>query len=83
MDRVQAENFLYFDDDFFIDTFNISTLVQFVVFKDDVPTATALCIGEENYLQVHFLASKSEYFSMRPNNFLLDKIIKYGIGETF
>lgn len=83
MDRVQAETYLYFDDDFFNDTFNISTLVQFVVFKDNIPIASSLCFGKENYLHVHFLASKSEYLLVRPNNFLLDKMIKYGIGMGF
>jgi len=83
MDRVQAERYLYFNDDFFNDTFNISTLIQFVVFKDNIPVASSLCFGEEDYLHVHFLASKSDYLSIRPNNFLFDIMIKYGIGMGF
>ncbi|MDP2366136.1 MAG: GNAT family N-acetyltransferase [Ignavibacteria bacterium] len=83
MDKVHAENFLYFSDDYFENTFNLPSSVQFVVFKDNNPIASSLSLGAENYLHVHFKASKSDYLSFRPNNLLFDEIIKYGIEKGF
>lgn len=83
MDRVKAEKCFYFSDNYFDDTFNIPSLIQFVVFKKNIPVASALCIGSNNYLHVHFLASKTDYLFSRPNNYLVNKIIQYGIGEGF
>lgn len=83
MDRVQAEKYLYFNESYFDNTFNLASLVQFVVFKDDIPIGSSLCLGSENYLHIHFKASKSDYLSLRPNNFLFNEIIKYGLECGF
>ncbi|HCY74475.1 MAG TPA: hypothetical protein DHV28_01010 [Ignavibacteriales bacterium] len=83
MDRVKAEKYFYFSDNYFDDTFKIPSLIQFMVFSNKVPIASALCIGKKNYLHVHLLASKTDFLFNRPNNFLINKIIQYGIGKGF
>ena len=39
-------------------------LIQFVVFKDEIPIASSLCLYRGNYLHMHFAISKTEYFKV-------------------
>lgn len=81
MDRVQAHSYVYFDNSYFENSFNNLPVVHFVVFKESIPIASALCLISKKILHVHFEVSKTEYLIYRPNNFLFDEIIKYGIKE--
>ena len=83
MDRVNAQSYVYFNDKYFENTFNILPSVHFVVFEESLPIASAVCLSSKNVLHVHFVVSKTEYLNLRPNDFLFNEIIKYGIREGF
>jgi len=83
MDRVNAQSYVYFNDQYFEDTFNILPSVHIVVFEKSLPIASAVCLLSNNVLHVHFVVSKTEYLSLRPNDFLFNEIIKYGINQGF
>jgi hypothetical protein len=83
MDRVNALDHVYFSDTYFENTFNGLPIVNFVVFKDSIPIASALCLTSKNTIHVHFEVSKSNYLIYRPNNFLFNEIIKYSINKGF
>lgn len=83
MDKVHAEKYLYFNNEYFNNTFNIPSSVQFLVLKDNFPISSAICLGAENYLHVHFKASRTNWLSYRPNNFMFDEIIKFALQKGF
>ncbi len=81
MDRVNAQSYVYFDDNYFENSFSLLPIVHFVVFKDSNPIASAICLLSKKVFHLHFVVSKTEYRVYRPNNFLFDEIIKYSINE--
>ncbi|MBS4034542.1 MAG: GNAT family N-acetyltransferase [Ignavibacterium sp.] len=83
MDRVNAQRYVYFSDSYFEATFRSLPVVQFIVFKESTPIASAICLLSKNILHVHFEVSKTEYQIYRPNDFLFDEIIKFGINEGY
>lgn len=83
MDKVQSDRYLYFNDVYFDNLFNNLNLIQFVVFINELPIASALFFYHKFYLHYHLGASKKEYLSYRPNNILFNEVIKFGIEQGF
>ncbi len=83
MNRVDADPYLFFNDSFFNNIFRNLPLIQFVVFKDKTPIASALCLYSNNFLHLHFECSYSEFLHLRPNDMLFDAVIKFGIEKGF
>jgi hypothetical protein len=81
MDRVNAQSYVYFNDTYFENSFDNLPVVHFVVFKESIPIASAICLLSKKVIHVHFEVSKTEYQIYRPNNFLFNEIIKFGISE--
>jgi hypothetical protein len=79
MEKLGADEYMYFNEEFFTNTLEKLPAVQFVIFKEDIPIASAICMIHGNYFHPHFLAYKAEYTSLRPVNILIDEMIKYGI----
>lgn len=83
MKRVNAIQYIYFNEKYFDDTFNLLPVIQFVVFKDAVTVASAICLNYNTYIHIHFEASKHDYLYLRPNDFLINEIIKYGSQNKY
>ena len=83
MKRVNAIKYICFNEKYFDDTFNLLPVIQFVVSKGSMPLASAICLNYKNYLHIHLEASKQEYLHLRPNDFLINEIIKYGIENSY
>ncbi|MBS4034545.1 MAG: peptidoglycan bridge formation glycyltransferase FemA/FemB family protein [Ignavibacterium sp.] len=83
MKRLDSEPYLFFNDNYFQDLFKYNPLIQIVIFKEDLPIASAIFLCKDNYLHYHLGASDSEYLIFRPNNLIFDEIIKYGIKQGF
>jgi len=81
MDRVKAQRCVYFNDSYFENSFRNLPIFHFVVFKDSTPIASAICLLSKKVLYIHFAVSKTEYRIYRPNDYLFDEIIKYGISK--
>lgn len=83
MNRVDADPYLIFNDNYFNNIFNHLPLIQFVVFKDKTPIASALCLYSNDILHLHFEGSYKEFLHLRPNDMLFDEVIKFGIAKGF
>ncbi len=83
MERVNAPQYIFFNKKYFEDTFNSLPLIHFVLFKNNIPISTALCLGGNDYLHVHFEASEKEFWNLRPNDLLINEIVKYGIQSGY
>lgn len=83
MDRVNAEPYLYFNEDYFENTFYSLPVIQFVVFKNELPVASSICLTNSYNIYIHFEASKKQYLHLRPNDILIDTITKWAIGNGY
>ena len=83
MDRVKAENYLYFNDVYFESAFNNLPLIQFVAFKEKIIIASILCLFKNSYLHAYFSASKEEYLKFKPNNLLYNEVITFCYKKGF
>ncbi len=77
MNRVKAEQYLYFNDAFFDSVFNNLPIIQFVVFKQEIMIASFLCLLKNSYLHGYLSASREEYLKFKPNNLLYDEVINF------
>ncbi len=83
MKRVNSSQYLLFNREYFEDTFRELKVIHFVEFKENIPIASAICLSHNKYLHVHFEASNIEYQQLRPNDLLIDDIIKFGIENEY
>ena len=83
MDRVKSEESLYFNEDYFYNTFKNLPLIQFVVFKDELPIATSICLCYGIHLHIHFTGSRGQFHNLRPNDLLWDEMIKFGVKNGY
>lgn len=81
MDRVNAQSYVYFNDNYFENSFSNLPIVHFVVFKESIPIASAICLLSRKVFHAHFVVSKTEYQVYRSNNFLFDEMIKFGFSK--
>jgi hypothetical protein len=79
MEKLDADPYMYFSEEYFTNTMDKLPVVQFVILKDKEPIASSLCLLHGHYFHPHFLAYKAEYSYLRPVNILVDEMIKYGI----
>jgi lipid II:glycine glycyltransferase (peptidoglycan interpeptide bridge formation enzyme) len=77
MERVKADQYLYFNDAYFDSAFNNLPIIQFVAFKEKIMIASFLCLLKNSYLHGYLLASREEYLKFKPNNLLYDEVIKF------
>ena len=83
MARVNAQPYLFFNGDYFENTFKTLPIIQFVVFNDGLPISSSLCLVGSRNLDIHFEASKGEYLHLRPNDILIDTMIRWGITKGY
>lgn len=76
MNRLNSKEYLFFNKNYFNNLFDLLNPVHFVVFSNDVPIASSICLTSENYSHYHLGASYSQYLSLRPNNILFSEMIK-------
>ena len=77
MNKVKAEQYLYFNDAYFDSAFNNLPIIQFVAFKEKKIIASILCLLKNSYLHFYLSASKEEYLKFKPNNLLYDEVINF------
>lgn len=78
MDKVGADSFYYFDDNYYQ---RISEGKEYTLLKvkhESETIAAGIFIGYGDYFHYHLAGSKKEYLKLAPNNLLLWEAIKYG-----
>jgi len=80
MDRLKAQDFYFFEEEYFSDLYN-SEFAKFlgIVIKDDLVIAGAIIMHSKYYGHYHLAASDPEYFYSNPNNYLVyecSKVLK-------
>ncbi|MDR3610259.1 MAG: GNAT family N-acetyltransferase [Ignavibacteriaceae bacterium] len=83
MKRVNVISKNAYDTNFFERTFNNLPIIHFVIFKDNMPIASAICLAHNNYLHIHLEVSRKEYWYLRPNDLLIKEIIQYGSDNGY
>ncbi len=61
---------------------NIKNIIIAIVYKDDISISAELIIIDDNVLYSHLGGTNSEYFNMRPNDFLKIEIMKWGLNNN-
>jgi lipid II:glycine glycyltransferase (peptidoglycan interpeptide bridge formation enzyme) len=77
MDRVQSNNYFYFNNEYFNNLMNMPSVVQFCCYFDNVIIASALCFYSPYFFHGHLSATLRDYFFLNPNNFMIFENIKY------
>lgn len=79
MDRNSAEKFYYFDRSYFEDiaTRLPENFMYFYVLKDGIVVSTELVLCSAKYAYSFLGGTNTEYYSLRPNDFLKDGIIRW------
>ncbi len=79
MDRNQATDYYYFKRSYFEDIARLlpENYMYFHVIKDGKVVSTELVLCSESYAYSFLGGTNSEYYAMRPNDFLKDAIIKW------
>ena len=85
MDKVNADKFYYFQDEYFKSMKNDEDYVLLKVVKEDVLISGGVFMRYGQFFHYHLGASLKEYLNYSPNNFLLWEAIKYGkdIGAKY
>ncbi len=78
MDRVGADQYLFFNDEYFENLFKIKNVVQFCAVFEQQIIASTVCFYSTDYFHYHLGASASKYLHLRPNNLLFHEMIKFG-----
>ncbi len=77
MKRVNSNSYLYFNEKYFNNLFNLNNIIQFVIEFNEKPIASSICFYSKNYFHYHLGASITEYLNYRPNDLLFEEMIKY------
>lgn len=79
MDRNQATDYYYFKRSYFEDIARLlpDNYVYFHVMKDGKVIATELVLCSENYAYSFLGGTNSEYYAVRPNDFLKDAVVRW------
>lgn len=80
MDRDNAEEYYYFNKEFFFEVINElkDNSKIFTANIDERVISAALVLFNENYVHCHFLGNDKEYLKLAPNNLLFFEIAKWG-----
>ena len=76
MKRLNSEDYLFFNEKYFDCLFDELNPYHFVVFSDNLPIASSICLTSDNYSHYHLGASSTQYLYLRPNNILFSEMIK-------
>lgn len=76
MNRLNSIDYLLFNDKYLNRLFDELNPDHFVVFYNEIPIASSICITSENYSHYHLGASYSQHLDLRPNNILFSEMIK-------
>lgn len=77
MDKVDADSYYYFNDDYYNEIKENNDYILFNVKKENQVIAAAIFMGYGNYFHYHLAGSLKEYLKFAPNNLLLWEAIKY------
>lgn len=83
MERVNSNKYLKFNEKYFSTLFTEVKPIQFTVKYENKVIASSIVLYGNEFLHYHLGASHTEYLEYRPNDFLFDKMIKYGIDNNF
>lgn len=78
MEKVSADDFYYFDEDYYNQIRNSDKYVLLCVKQGEEILAMAIFMGYGDYFHYHLAGSKKESLHLSPNNILLWEAIKYG-----
>lgn len=77
MNKVGADDYYYFKDDYYRVVNKLNNFILLNVIKEKKVIASAIFMGYEEYFHYHLAGSLKEYLKYGPNNFLLWKAISY------
>ncbi len=85
MDKNDASEYYYFNDDFFDDTVNYLGKNVFIVnaYYEDMIIASSLIMRYDKYLHYHFSGALREYRKIPANNLLLYEVAKWGTENGY
>jgi len=84
MKRNNAQDFLFFSLDFFTNLIlnNSEKFSLAFAYCKDLPISTELIINHEDFIHAYLGGTYSDYYTLRPNDFLRVEIIKWGIHKN-
>jgi hypothetical protein len=81
MQRVKSDNYLYFNEKYFRDLFELDNVICFEAYYNGKLAGAAISFIYGDYLHYHLGASYDEFLIYRPNDFIFYNMILYGLEK--
>jgi hypothetical protein len=81
MERAGADQYLYFNKDYFRQLLHSTSSSCFVAYSEEVAVAAIIVFHNSTYVHGHLGGALTNYLKMSPYSFLYDQIIRFGMDK--